>query len=69
MVLEALVFPGRSEKFTSDELIKDTGRKAGNEREIFIYLFIFLIFGWLKPSEMITRNFPKDLCKIIYCNQ
>lgn len=63
MVLEALVFPGRSEKFTSEELIKDTGRKAGNEREIFFF------FGWLKPSEMITRNFPKDLCKIIYCNQ
>lgn len=38
MVLEALVFPGRSEKFTSDELIKDTGRKAGNEREIFFFL-------------------------------
>lgn len=43
MVLEALVFPGRSEKFTSDELIKDTGRKAGNEREIFFIFFLFLV--------------------------
>lgn len=42
MVLEALVFPGRSEKFTSDELIKDTGRKAGNEREIFFKILVGL---------------------------
>lgn len=41
MVLEALVFPGRSEKFTSEELIKDTGRKAGNEREIFNFFLNF----------------------------